>query len=1173
MLLILVVITTATGAWFYRQYTSPAYIRALVVSRVQELFDLPLHVGEVDFGFFRGTVLRDLRFDASPSAPEASIIRDKPLLSIDRLEVEHDPWALLFGRFRVRRATVGSPVLSIAVRRDHPLRGFELPKSKKKREGVDLPELDIANAQVNLLAEEGNRASITMSLRGRQTAEGMYDIVWQRAGEQPETGRLQIDLTRSLLRATDGGTPWLSAQTIATAAGFAGPQVAEWIERLGVRGEVRAREFTIPLKSKNSAQGETAGAHAVLECRNASLSIPVHETENDIAPADRYLQFEDIEAAVEANASEINVTASASLHGSPVQVELRVPSGLDSLNNAATAGFQAEVVARDVRFPRRGENAPADEARFVQLAPRFEKFYDEYNPEGRVDVELSLSRAPGSESKTMLDHALFHATQGAVNTKYFPYPMENVTGSVEFTSTGVYIREMCGTREGGRACLNGWLAGTKRCSATTLEIVAHNILIDEELFTGLGPRRTWIRERFSPSGRVDATVINYRPQCDPEKPAKWISDVDVFPQSASATYDDLPYPIHEITGHIKVLEDEFSLDLEGQAGRAPITIGGGGEIVDRRVSTVDLHISGQGIQLDQQLIDALPPDTGRQVAAFHAQGGIDLEARVFPSETPEKTSHRTVVSLSNIAIQHERVPLPIHDLTGQLTIEPGRVHLTNIVGRYADARIAAAGDVPSESPTEELVVGIENLTIDGNVHAAVPPELQRTLATWHVGGPIDARIVVTRPGPSDELAFRGDVLLSGNTVQPAFLPSQFSGVHGVIRFDADQVVAKEIEGRYGQAPVIANFIVQTKGGGSRGDVKLLAYGLSTNDELLSLLPQDTRDTFRRMGAAGKVDLQIDRLTYVQKSADHERLWTMQAGLRFNDAALPAIGGLRRILGTASLSGSLIDARGGTSLSGELRLQHASLFDRDLTELTTPWTFARTANGDGYLALDRMTANVYGGKLSGRTEVQFAGGRTEFSITSLIQGMSLASFINAGRRTPAEVDARGTVNANLYLTGETGGLDTLRGGGRFEIVEGWLYKLPIIIAILNVLELSGEPGDAFDEAAAEFYIAGDRVTFRDIVVKGGVLALVGEGVMTLPDLAVDFRLVNVPGSWWARLPLIEDVMKGTVREFVEIRVNGPITQPSVRTQAIPRITDEVKRLFERRRPRTVVAPGS
>jgi hypothetical protein len=80
-------------------------------------------------------------------------------------------------------------------------------------------------------------------------------------------------------------------------------------------------------------------------------------------------------------------------------------------------------------------------------------------------------------------------------------------------------------------------------------------------------------------------------------------------------------------------------------------------------------------------------------------------------------------------------------------------------------------------------------------------------------------------------------------------------------------------------------------------------------------------------------------------------------------------------------------------------------------------------------------------------------------------------------------------------------------------------------------------------------------------------------MTIPDLAVDLRLVNVPGQWWARLPQIEDVMKGTVREFVEIRVSGPVTQPSVKTQPIPRITDEVKRLFERRQPKRVVSPGS
>ena len=51
-----------------------------------------------------------------------------------------------------------------------------------------------------------------------------------------------------------------------------------------------------------------------------------------------------------------------------------------------------------------------------------------------------------------------------------------------------------------------------------------------------------------------------------------------------------------------------------------------------------------------------------------------------------------------------------------------------------------------------------------------------------------------------------------------------------------------------------------------------------------------------------------------------------------------------------------------------------------------------------------------------------------------------------------------------------------------------------------------------------------------------------------------------------------MLQRTVREFVEIRVSGPVTQPSVKTHAIPRVTDEIKRLFERRKAKRVVDPG-
>jgi hypothetical protein len=1137
---------------------------------LEKISGLPAAVGGAEFDFFRGTLLQDVSVQSS-NGPHSAGKDDPPLLTINRLHVEHDPFSLLFGRFRVRGLTVDSPAVHLLASPDNPLLKMTLPRAGDA-DVRDLPPIEIANARINMSAS--NRPSpppILLSIRGQQSGDGMYNVVWQREGDKAETGRMQVDIARGVLRSVDGGSPWLSTEMLAAAAEFAGPQVSEWLERLGARGEIRARDFTIPLTSDEA--GAVVGS---LELRNAVVSIPVAEEENAVAPSGRYLQFTGVSAQVDATREDIRAVASASLHGSPVELTLETSASLGRLKLASEAGFTAKLVARDVRFPRRGPGAPEEEDRFVRLAPRFTRFYDDYNPEGVVDVQLSITRPPGPDQRLRLDHATFHAKQGSVYTRFFPYPVSDVTGVVEMTPTGVYIRDMCGGRAGGSACLNGWLEALRRCSATTLEVQVQDVLVDEELFTGLGPRRAWIRERFNPLGRVDATVVSYRPACDPEAPAPWTTEVDVFPDRGSAWYTELPYTLSDLTGRIQVRRDNFSIELNGLAGAAPISIIGGGGLEDRKITDLDLRVAATGVSLDQEFTKALPPEAAGEVAKLHPMGTVNIESQITSGPAEGKVVHHTVVSLNNAAIEHQSIPLPITGLTGDVIVQPGQIRLRNVMGRYQEAWIAAAGEIPTRGSdeTRKLLIGIEDLTLDKHVLAAAPPQLRQALETWRLTGPVDARVGVTasqsRPG---ELEFRGDVLLSGNTVQPTFVPDRLRDVRAVIHFEPGRISGQDVEANYGRAPVIANFKLESPpSGGSRGEIKLLATKVPVNNEFIGLLPPSARDAFRRMGAAGDLDIQVDRLAFFRRSPSHDPVWSVEAGIRLNDVALPAIGGMQRVLGVATVKGAPVDAQGGVSLSGDLRVQHASVFGRDLIELTAPWSFARTVQGDAYLTFDPIAANIYGGRLTGRTEVQFSGGPPEFSLTSVIQGMELSTFLNAGRRTPYEIEARGTVNANLYLTGEAGHLDTLRGGGQFEVVDGWLYKLPIIIAILNVLELSSQPGDAFDEAAAEFYIVGDRVTLRDIVVKGGVLALVGEGFLTIPDLAVSLRLVNVPGSWWARLPLIEDLMRGTVREFVELRVSGPLTQPSVKTQPIPRITDEIKRLFERRRSNRVVPPG-
>ena len=80
-------------------------------------------------------------------------------------------------------------------------------------------------------------------------------------------------------------------------------------------------------------------------------------------------------------------------------------------------------------------------------------------------------------------------------------------------------------------------------------------------------------------------------------------------------------------------------------------------------------------------------------------------------------------------------------------------------------------------------------------------------------------------------------------------------------------------------------------------------------------------------------------------------------------------------------------------------------------------------------------------------------------------------------------------------------------------------------------------------------------------------------MSLPDRGVDLGLINVSPHQWSRLPMLADFVEGASREIVELRVTGPLSGPTVQVKPFPRITEEFKRLFRKKKPKKIQPAAS
>ena len=162
----------------------------------------------------------------------------------------------------------------------------------------------------------------------------------------------------------------------------------------------------------------------------------------------------------------------------------------------------------------------------------------------------------------------------------------------------------------------------------------------------------------------------------------------------------------------------------------------------------------------------------------------------------------------------------------------------------------------------------------------------------------------------------------------------------------------------------------------------------------------------------------------------------------------------------------MDRGGGTHLAGDFNLASCELYQRHLQNLTASWSFLDVPEQGGRFALEEVVAELYGGSLVAELELMLEPEDTAYVCSATAQRMQMEPFLNAGvssaplDRQPVEVS--GTADVRLYLAGSLKDITQRRGGGRIEVTDGRFCRLPIMVAILHVINLTVPEDDVFDE---------------------------------------------------------------------------------------------------------------
>ena len=153
-----------------------------------------------------------------------------------------------------------------------------------------------------------------------------------------------------------------------------------------------------------------------------------------------------------------------------------------------------------------------------------------------------------------------------------------------------------------------------------------------------------------------------------------------------------------------------------------------------------------------------------------------------------------------------------------------------------------------------------------------------------------------------------------------------------------------------------------------------------------------------------------------------------------------------------------------------------------------------------------------------------------------------------------------LGATVSLQGVPGRSASRDGRGAIDVRNAKMYELPLIIAMLHLLNLSLPRTDAFDQAAADFLVNGEMIQFEGIRFKSPSLEVSGTGTMAITSQELDLNMdIRNPGG--IKLGPLTDLIDRLRNELIQIHVGGTPAKPQASFRSLQGIKKSWHDVFD------------
>ena len=229
---------------------------------------------------------------------------------------------------------------------------------------------------------------------------------------------------------------------------------------------------------------------------------------------------------------------------------------------------------------------------------------------------------------------------------------------------------------------------------------------------------------------------------------------------------------------------------------------------------------------------------------------------------------------------------------------------------------------------------------------------------------------------------------------------------------------------------------------------------------------DTRvanSTFDLMGDISNLSNPLFNL-YGEVHIDMIDVWQLQGG-KIEDTKLEGV--CDAVLFFKGRPGQLENAELGLKIKSDRLSAYSIIFDNLYMNLRMK---------DGFLTTPQFSSGFYGGTIKGSINAEPFSGSRIYSADFSIQDGSLAKWAKEAKYGKK---LYGTLSSRLLLKGSAGNIDTISGSGWAAVTDGYLWEIPILGGLADILTVSNLKSVVFKEAAGKFSIGERKVRVTDL----------------------------------------------------------------------------------------------